>query len=205
MLVTMEGIDGCGKTTQHERLATGLMNLGLPVAVSREPTDGLHGRRIRELLAQPDAPERARAEQLRDLFLADRREHVKDLIDPALKVGKLVLLDRYYHSSIAYQSAAGLDPEEVRAANESFAPVPDLVIIFDLPINVATRRLDLRKGSGQGPTDGFEARVDYQERVRSQYLAMANLAYVKTVDATCNMDLLESKMTELIYYLFEQK
>ena len=143
-LITLEGIDGCGKSTQHDRLAARLKAEDLPVVVSREPTDGEQGRRIRELLSQPGAPDRAMAEQLRDLFLADRRDHVEGLVEPALATGKLVLLDRYYHSSIAYQGAAGLDPQQVRTANEAIAPVPDLTFILDLPVEVAAGRLGSR-------------------------------------------------------------
>lgn len=204
LLITLEGIDGCGKSTQHSRLAERLKAQGLPVVVSREPTSGPHGRHIRQLLSRPEAPDLTMAHRLRDLFLADRKEHVAKLIEPALKTGVLVLLDRYYHSSIAYQGAAGLDPDEVRTLNEAVAPAPDLVLLFDLPVEEAAQRLQDRDSGAAAvdTTDGFEVRIEYQEAVRRQYLAMAGWHNVKLVDGARNVDDLEQICNQLIHVLF---
>jgi len=82
----------------------------------------------------------SREEELR-LFLADRREHVEKLIGPALAAGKTVVTDRYYFSTAAYQGAAGLDPVEILAANEAFAPEPDAAIFLTLPVEDAIMRI----------------------------------------------------------------
>jgi len=200
LLITLEGIDGCGKSTQHERLAARLLESGLPMVVSREPTDGPHGRRIRELLSRSDAPDQAMAQQLRDLFLADREEHVAGLIAPALESGKLVLLDRYYHSSIAYQGAAGLDPTDIKTLNEAIAPVPDLVIIFDLPVEEAGKRLSGRrvKAGADEQADGFEAKMEYQIKVRGQYLAMVQWDHVTVVDGALDINQLERMIFDIL-------
>jgi dTMP kinase len=85
-----------------------------------------------------------------DLFQADRREHVANTIRPALERGWVVITDRYYYSSAAYQGALGLDPKVILADSEAFAPRPDLVVIFTLPLSVAlARRLEAQGGESQ--------------------------------------------------------
>lgn len=142
MLIAFEGIDGTGKTTQLAMLAGALRRLGLEVVATREPTGGQYGRRIRELYLNRGSvsPEEELA-----LFLADRREHVAQVIAPALAAGRVVLTDRYYYSTAAYQGAAGHDPQKIIAANEMFAPVPDLVIMLEAPVELGVHRVrDLR-------------------------------------------------------------
>lgn len=109
LLIAFEGIDGTGKTTQIELLAEILRQRGLSVVATREPTDGQYGRKIRELYKNRKSvtPEEELA-----LFLDDRREHVAQVIAPALASGKVVLTDRYYYSTAAYQGAAGHDPQK---------------------------------------------------------------------------------------------
>ncbi len=142
-LIAFEGVDGTGKTTQIALLRDRLIAEGQPPLVTREPTDGPHGRRLRELFH-----DRARvggaAEEL-ELFLADRRQHVTELIGPALAQGRIVLTDRYYFSTAAYQGAVGLDPAEILARND-FAPQPDLVLLLTLPLSAALARIRARPG-----------------------------------------------------------
>ena len=106
-------------------LAASLKKDGHQVVLTREPTHGPAGQRLQSYLLGPSR-HLSPAEEL-DLFMADRREHVAQIIKPALERGKVVLTDRYYYSSVAYQGALGLDPNDILAANEAFAPVPDLV------------------------------------------------------------------------------
>ncbi|HSH14189.1 MAG TPA: dTMP kinase, partial [Desulfurivibrionaceae bacterium] len=126
LLIAVEGIDGTGKSSQVRLLAETLKGKGYPVVVTREPTDGPYGRQIRSffLKRQQLSPE---AEL--ELFMNDRRQHVRELVAPALAAGEIVITDRYYLSTAAYQGAAGRDPEEIMTANEAFAPVPDLVLL----------------------------------------------------------------------------
>lgn len=142
MLIAFEGIDGTGKSTQLALLAEALRRRGIEVLRTREPTDGRYGRRIRGLYLDRGSvsPEEELA-----LFLADRREHVAQVIVPALAQGRVVLTDRYYYSTAAYQGAAGHDPQQIIAANEMFAPRPDLVIMLEVPVELGVHRVrDLR-------------------------------------------------------------
>ncbi|MEW6594845.1 MAG: dTMP kinase [Thermodesulfobacteriota bacterium] len=138
LLIAFEGIDGTGKSTQIRLLAERLRGEGLPVLATREPTDGLYGRRIRELFTNRASvtPEEELA-----LFVADRREHVDQVIAPALGRGTIVLTDRYYFSTAAYQGALGHDPQAIIARNEEFAPVPDLVVLLTAAPAVGIHRV----------------------------------------------------------------
>jgi len=128
-LVAFEGIDGAGKSTQLARLAAALRAQGRSVVETREPTDGPWGRRIR---AMARAGERvAPAEELR-WFVEDRREHVAQVIRPAIAAGAVVLTDRYFLSTVAYQGARGLDPERLLAEAEAEFPLPDLALVLDV-------------------------------------------------------------------------
>ena len=128
MLIVFEGIDGTGKSTQLHLLAKRLKELGYAVVSTREPTDGPYGRRIRELFV--DRGTVSQEEEL-ELFIADRDQHVRDVIAPALADGCVVLCDRYYLSTVAYQGANGFEPDFIMRKNRRF-PVPDLAIIFEM-------------------------------------------------------------------------
>jgi dTMP kinase len=148
VLIALEGVDGAGKTTQAVSLAATLARYGRRVLFTQEPTFGPAGRRLREYLAGAER-HLSPAEELA-LFQADRREHVEKTIRPALQRGWVIVTDRYYYSSAAYQGALGLDPEAILAESEAFAPRPDLVVIFTLPLSVAlARRLEARGGEVQ--------------------------------------------------------
>ncbi len=147
-LIALEGVDGAGKTTQARSLAATLARFGCRVLLTQEPSFGPAGRRLRDYLVG----ERRHLKPVEELalFQADRREHVEKTIRPALEQGWVVITDRYYYSSAAYQGALGLDPAEILAESEAFAPRPDLVVIFTLPPTLAlTRRLEARGGETQ--------------------------------------------------------
>ncbi|MEY2600552.1 MAG: hypothetical protein RLZZ142_2811 [Verrucomicrobiota bacterium] len=161
LLVVVEGVDGAGKSTVLKRLADWCAERSLDFVLSREPTDGPWGRRIRESAVVG----RLSLEEELELFLQDRREHVQNLIRPALDRGAVVLLDRYYFSNAAYQGARGADPESVLRRNECFAPAPDLVLLLDCDPRVTLERVRQRGGG----VDEFE-RLDALERVREIFL-----------------------------------
>jgi dTMP kinase len=141
ILIAFEGIDGTGKSSQIKLLADYLRQVGHEVVCTREPTDGRYGQRIRELYVDRS---KASLEEELELFIRDRQEHVSGLINPALDGGKIVLTDRYYFSTAAYQGAAGCDPAMVFARN-SFAPEPDLVLLLTMDPSVSMVRIrDLR-------------------------------------------------------------
>jgi dTMP kinase len=175
-LVTLEGLDGCGKSTQLVRLAAVLRALGRDVVVTREPSDGPIGQRIRAMArsGQPVAP----AEELR-WFCDDRREHVARVIAPALAAGRWVLTDRYFLSTVAYQGARGLDWREILAASEAEFPVPDAALIFELPVADGLARARARGG----PAEPVFERADYLERVAAIFAALER-PYLARVDAS---------------------
>lgn len=157
-LIAFEGLDGVGKTTQARLLAANLSRAGLSVVLTQEPTAGIFGQQIRRLNRRGRrdlSPEEELA-----LFLADRQQHVQQVIQPALAAGKIVITDRYYYSSMAYQGALGLDPEKIRKKHADFAPEPDLTILLQLPSTERSQRVEQR---GRG-ADAFE-QADYLARV----------------------------------------
>ena len=138
-LLVLEGIDGSGKSTQARLLAKALKERGCEVVLTQEPTTGPRGQELRLYLEGPARHLSPEAEL--ELFLADRREHVRRVIHPALAAGQIVISDRYYYSSVAYQGALGLNPAHILALNEAFAARPDLVFILTLPVPLALARL----------------------------------------------------------------
>jgi len=138
LLIALEGIDGTGKSTQLQLLAEALRAMGHAVTVTREPTDGPHGRRLRELFSRRHTI--SPGAEL-ELFQADRRQHVAQVIEPALKRGDIVVTDRYFLSTAAYQGTHGPAAEEILQANEAFAPRPDLALVLVLDPGRAIHRI----------------------------------------------------------------
>jgi dTMP kinase len=159
VFLVVEGIDGAGKTTQVAKLADALRAAGLDVVTSREPTDGPWGKAIRESAVTG----RLSAEDELEHFVRDRREHVDGLIVPALAAGQVVLLDRYYYSTIAYQGERGLDVDWLERHVREGNPLPDRVLFFDLTPEQGRARIV--GGRGETP-DQFE-QAESQERIRA--------------------------------------
>ena len=158
LLVVFEGIDGSGKSTQARRLLRYLKVLGHDVASFREPTRGRWGRAIKRLAKTEGS---LTPEEELDLFVKDRRENIRKNIGPALAAKKVVILDRYYFSTIAYQGAKGIDPARIRRLNERFAVKPDLVFILDIEAGRGLDRIRDRKRK-----DLLFERESYLARVR---------------------------------------
>ena len=161
LLIVFEGIDGSGKTTQAKTLLRRLRARGIAAVFFREPTSGRWGREIRRKALRRDSL--TPGEEL-ELFVKDRREDVARNLGPALADGKVVVLDRYYFSTIAYQGAKGLDPARIRRMNETFAPKPDLVFILDVEAGTGLSRIGDRKRK----EELFE-REDYLDKVRELF------------------------------------
>src|SRR3990167_4813314 len=140
LLIVFEGIDGAGKTTQARSLARQLRQMGVEVVESKEPRNGPGGQKLR----QSGETGRLEPEEELELFVKDRREHVRDLIEPGLAAGKGVIVDRYYFSTAAYQGARGMDYEEILRINQAFAPAPDLVFILRVEPSVGRTRIAAR-------------------------------------------------------------
>ena len=139
VLIAFEGIDGAGKTSQVGLVSEWLRKSGYDVIAFKEPTKGVWGQKIREI-AHYGRKGMSPQDEL-DLFIRDRKENVEQNIRPALEQCKLVLLDRYYFSTVAYQGALGIDPGEIRQLNEEFAPRPDLVILLDVSPRLGLSRI----------------------------------------------------------------
>lgn len=185
-LFALEGIDGTGKSTQIALLADVLRQGGSEVVLTREPTDGVYGQQIRRLYQARGSV--SRQEEL-DLFLADRREHVTQLIAPALAQGKVVVTDRYYFSTAAYQGVVGFDPETIIRQNELFAPVPDLVILLELAPAQAVMRIQRYR---QETLNHFEQEESLRQV--AQVFKSLDRAYIKRVDASQEIDVIHSQI-----------
>ena len=156
LLVAFEGIDGAGKTTQVRMLTAALQSVGLEVVQSKEPTNGVHGRIIRNSAVSGRLP----IDRELQAFIDDRREHVETLIQPALDLGKIVILDRYYYSTIAYQGARGKDVTEIREAVQKFAPVPDVVFLIDIDPALGLSRIAESRGETPNQFETIESLKD---------------------------------------------
>jgi dTMP kinase len=174
-LIVIEGIDGTGKSTQSGLLAEHLRAQGREVIESHEPTNGPWGRKLRESATTG----RLTIEDELEYFLKDRKQHVDELINPIVKRGGIVILDRYYFSSMAYQGYRGIDPTEIRAKNEVFAPVPDHLIILDLPVKTALERI----GARDGATNEFEKK-DALQFCRDLFLSLGTETFVSVIDTS---------------------
>jgi len=174
-LLALEGLDGSGKSTQAAALAEVLRAEGHDPLLTREPTEGPYGRRIRSMArsGQAVAPE----EELR-WFVADRRAHVAEVIQPGLAAGRLVITDRYYLSTVAYQGARGLDPGELLSQSEAEFPLPDLVLLLEIDPELGLQRVSQRGGVAETV---FERR-QFLEQVEANFRAL-DLPYLVRIDA----------------------
>jgi dTMP kinase len=161
-LIAFEGLDGCGKSTQLERLAARLRAAGCDVVTTREPTEFPSGQRIREMARSGEQLEPE--EELR-WFVEDRHAHVARVIAPALRADRIVLTDRYYLSTVAYQGARGLDYEEILGDSEDAFPIPDLVLLIEIDPQIAFERIHAR---GSEIESVFEQR-EFLSRVASVF------------------------------------
>lgn len=173
-LIAIEGIDGAGKSTQARRLAAWLEARGHAVRLTREPTDGPVGARIR---AHARTGRRFSPAEELALFTEDRAEHVRELIGPALEAGEVVVTDRYFLSTVAYQGARGLDWRSLLAESERRFPLPDLALLLVIDPEPGLRRVD-----GRSPREpGFEE-APYLAQVAAIFAAI-DRPYVVRVDA----------------------
>jgi dTMP kinase len=193
-LIVFEGTDGTGKSTQLKLLATALVKRGLSVESTFEPSNGEYGKQIRAIFT--NRKKISKEEEL-DLFIADRKDHVDRLIKPALHSNKIVLCDRYYLSTIAYQGAAGFDPDYILSRNY-FAPVPDLALLFHAPIATGIRRIT--EGRGEKLND-FE-KEEYLQKVAEQFNQMT-YSFIRRIDATRDIETIHTEVVEHVTQFLE--
>ncbi len=180
MFVTLEGIEGTGKSTQIRLLSDYLESRGLEVVLTREPGGSRLGQELRRMLLHLDNRDMAPTAEL-FLYLADRAQHVAQVIRPALAAGKWVVSDRFADSTVVYQGyGRGLDPKLLHSLNEVAVDGlwPDLTLLLDLPAEVGLNRAlarNLREGKSR-EEGRFEAEaLEFHNRVREGYLTWAAL------------------------------
>ena len=191
--ITLEGADGCGKSTQAALLADALASAGREVVRLREPGGTAISEKIRGLLLDP-----ANAEMVPEcellLYEASRAQLTREVIEPALARGAIVLCDRYHDSTYAYQAGGrGLNEALVRMANElgSCGRVPDRTLVLDLDPATAYAR------ATSGGADRMEAEgIAFQERVREAYLALVEErpGRVRVIDASGDKDVVLDRL-----------
>lgn len=194
--ITLEGIDGAGKSTHHAWLIDYLKRQGKEIVATREPGGTPLGEKLRALLLSE--PMHLETEAL--LMFAARREHLDKLILPALAAGKWVVSDRFTDASYAYQGGGrGLAPEKIMAL-ENWVQADfqaDLTIMFDLATETACERL---AKTGNAP-DRFEKEAqDFFERVRQAYLqrAAAEPGRIKVIDSAESISVIQEKLEKII-------
>lgn len=164
MIIAVEGIDGAGKTTQVQLLRDALIAAGESVVCSKEPTDGHWGQLIRKSATNG----RMSLDDELQAFVEDRKEHVAKIIRPALERGQIVILDRYYFSTIAYQGARGADVARLTRDMRQIAPAPDAVILMDIEPAIAVHRI----AGSRGETPNTFERVDSLSEARGIFLGL---------------------------------
>lgn len=199
-LIVLEGIDGCGKSTQADRLCVRLADCGQPPLRLREPGGTALGEAMRNLLLDPAT----QACPVAELFgyLQARAQLVQEVLRPALAAGRLVLLDRFWHSTLAYQAyGLGLDPGRVRAAiNLSIDGLhTDLAVLLRLdPAQAASRRQ-------RRQADRIEARgLDYQRRVAAGYEHLVASGDLVAIDATADPTTIAESLWRLVEPLLQR-
>lgn len=174
LFIVFEGIDGTGKSSQCKLLNQTLSELGYDVHLDKEPSDHKYG----AILRQSATTGRLSPEQELEYFHLDRKMHVEELIQPAKESGEVVILDRYYFSTMAYQGQRGFNPEQLRAQNEAFAPKPDLLFILDLPAEISLERI----GGRGDEANAFEGKESLQY-CREIFLGVSEEPFAHVIDS----------------------
>jgi dTMP kinase len=195
-LITFEGIDGAGKSSHVQWLAETLRQRGRTVIVTREPGGTELGEKLRDLLLS----EAMHLETETLLMFAARREHLAQVIEPALNRGEWVICDRFTDATFAYQGGGrGLDRSKLQVLEHWVHEhlQPDLTLLFDLPLDIARERIAL----ASRVLDRFEQeRADFHERVRQVYLDRARLhpARMRVIDAQKTMEDIRKSLEQMI-------
>lgn len=198
ILIAIEGIDGAGKTTQAKNLLDALTKEGFDAVCFKEPTAGQWGLKIREIAL--NGRNHITIEEELNYFIFDRREDVKENIEPALKSNKIVIMDRYYHSNIAYQGSLGINPEKIRIKNEEeeHFPIPDVVIILDVKPKIGTSRI---KKFRKEKLNKYE-QEKYLASVRDIFKEMSQ-ENIQIIDGTRSIDEMKEQILNIAHEVIE--
>ncbi len=202
MFITFEGADGCGKTTQQMLAADYLESKGYEVLITREPGAKGLGEDIRKILLDYKGPVSERCESL--LFLADRAQHVDNMILPAIEKGQIVLCDRYTDSTVAYQGyGRQQNLERIKKLNDFATNVlkPDLTFVFDIDVETSMQRVGKEKDRME--SEGKE----FHNRVRNGYLKLAEEEpnRIKVLDAAKSIDEIHEEVVNILEAAFLSK
>lgn len=183
IFIVLDGLDGSGKSEMAKLLGSYISSAheDYDVLVTREPTDGKYGKEIRSILANEQDP-KMNGKKLLELFIKDREEHLRNEVIPFLnktdREKNVVMCDRYYYSTIAFQATQGLDIKMLIEVSKEFLK-PDLALILDIKPEIALERIKSRK------KEKFE-HLDFMKRLRKKFLEMPRLLNdnIKIIDAS---------------------
>jgi dTMP kinase len=205
MFITLEGIEGSGKTTQARHIVELLQSRGHDCVLTREPGGTKIGEKIRAILLDPMSK---KMDPLTELLLynADRAQHIKELIDPLLSDGKTIICDRYYDATIVYQGfARGLDIGLINKLHKLISKdlKPDLTILLDLPTEMGLSRAwkEIETGTRAGVETRFEEEtISFHDKVRSGYLKLARLEpeRFRVIDAAKNERKVQKEIGQIL-------
>lgn len=210
LFITLEGVEGSGKTTQAATLASALRREGRTVTVTHEPGGTRAGEAIRKIFLDPEVSLTVASELL--LVLADRAQHVREKLRPAVDSGEIVISDRYSDSTVAYQgNGRGFDMKLLGELNRlaTDGMVPDLTIVLDCTVDTGLKRTRERvKGMQQHRFDRFEAeRAEFHRRVREGFLAIARAEpdRVRVINSERALETVAAEVLAAVRQLFEAR
>ena len=198
LFISLEGIEGTGKTTQAKLLGERLSKEGYDVVLTKEPGGTVIGSRIREILLHTDHTEMSYLAELL-LYNADRAQHLNEKILPAVHDGKIVITDRFTDSTIAYQGyGRGIDIELMKSIDiiATGGMRPDMTVLFDLDVETG-----LMRNKGANKVDRLELEdIEFHKKVREGYLKIleAEPERVKIVDASMQPEQIREKVWEIV-------
>jgi len=200
--ITLEGIEGSGKTSSIKSITNLLDDKGISYVVTREPGGSTIGSKLRSILLDPQTNISSEVELM--LMLADRKDHVDQVILPNLKKGNWVISDRFMDSSFAYQGGGRkLDKKLIDSFSRRLnLPIPDLTLLFNVSVEISLSRVKAR-----GDLDRFEQEeIDFHNRIREAYLELAeqNVNRIQIIDSSQAIEDMLKNVEEKIKNLFNE-
>jgi len=200
--ITLEGIEGSGKTSSIKSITDLLDKRNISYIVTREPGGSSIGKELRAILLHPDTEISPEVELM--LMLSDRKDHVEKIILPNLEKGNWVVSDRFMDSSIAYQGGGRQLGKKliISVAEYLNLPQPDLTLLFDLPVEISLSRVKAR-----GELDRFEKEeIEFHKRIRNTYLDLAtnNSNRIKIIDSSQKIESMLNNVKKAIEKLFNE-